>query len=81
MPLSSVVVLTLPQLPPVATMAHVVPPYVEPGRLEARVSEYYRKLEIALGGAPPQGDRNSDLRVLIFIFSFGYVYHDSFLEI
>ena len=39
------------------TIAHVVPPYVEPGRLEARVSEYYRKLEAALGitPAPPSG--------------------------
>ena len=34
------------------TIAHVVPPYVEPGRLEARVSEYYRKLEAALGITP-----------------------------
>jgi hypothetical protein len=31
------------------TIAHVVPPYVEPGRLEARVSEYYRKLESVMG--------------------------------
>ena len=55
-------------------MAHVVPPYVEPGRLEARVSEYYRKLEIALGGAPPQGngDRYCDLRTLIFHFALYY---------
>lgn len=59
------------------TIAHVVPPYVEPGRLEARVSEYYRKLEIALGGAPPKGklcnSSNASLPKNLIKFSFSLI--------
>lgn len=47
------------------TIAHVVPPYVEPGRLEARVSEYYRKLEAALGitSTPLQGTVHISMKI------------------
>ena len=52
------------------TIAHVVPPYVEPGRLEARVSEYYKKLEIALGITPQAAPGKILLYLFFYLFAF-----------
>ena len=49
------------------TIAHTVPPYVEPGRLEARVSEYYRKLEAVLGIPSAVPGTYSDRRFTILV--------------